>query len=123
MEPTTRNVVLPWRQDAGRDSFEPDRPDPHPLEHDGGAEGPIDDEPGLLPSGFIEWFVVAQTALPAMLYIPGSQAYRFPIRVSAYAITLLAFAIWWFDRGGKRNVRHPAQPWLLLVLLDLIIMV
>src|SRR5216684_3432660 len=114
MEPTTRNV-FPWRPHVGRDPLEPD-----PIEFE---DQPIEDEPGLLPSGFIEWFVVAQTAIPAMMFLPGSQVYRLPIRVGAYAITLLAFAIWWFARGGKRNVRHPAQPWLLLVLLDLILMI
>ena len=120
MEPTTRNVV-PWRPAVV--PIQPDPVEPDPIEMEDEAYQPVEDEPGLMPSGFIEWFVVAQTAIPAMLYIPGSQAFRLPIRVSAYAITLLAFGIWWFDRGGKRNVRHPAQPWLLLVLLDLVLMI
>jgi hypothetical protein len=89
----------------------------HALETD------ADEEKGYLPSGFIEWFVVAQTAIPAMLYLPGSQAYRLPIRIGAYAITLVAFLLWWFDRWGKRRRRHPAEIWLLLVLLLLCIMI
>ncbi len=79
MEPTTRDV-FPWQPHVGRDPLEPD-----PIEFE---DQPIEDEPGLLPSGFIEWFVVAQTAIPAMMFLPGSQVYRLPIRVGAYAITL-----------------------------------
>ena len=122
MESTTPNVV-PWRPAVRPVPIEPDPIDSDPIDMESGTHEPIEDEPGLLPSGFIEWFVVAQTAIPAMLYIPGSQAFRLPIRVGAYGITLLAFVIWWFGRGGKHNVRHPAERWLLFVLLDLVVMI
>jgi hypothetical protein len=89
---------------------------------DRGEEGSLDDE-RLLPTGFIEWFVIAQTAIPAMLYLPGSQAYRLPFRVGAYAIALVGFAIWWFSRGARRDAIHPAQRWLLLVVFYLSLMI
>ena len=75
------------------------------------------------PTGFLEWFVVGQTVLPAFMYFPGSQSFRFPIRVAAFAISLLAFAMWWFGRGGRRPFRHPADRWLVLVLLCLSLMI
>jgi hypothetical protein len=81
------------------------------------------DEERLRPTGFIEWFVVAQTAIPAMLYLPGSQAYRLPLRIGAYAITLIGFMIWWFDRGARQDVRHPAQRWLIFTTLYLALMI
>ena len=45
-----------------------------------------------IPWGFAEVFVISQTALPALLYLPGSQPFRLPIRISAFAISLAAFA-------------------------------
>ena len=72
---------------------------------------------GWMPSGFVEWFAVGQTLLPALLFLPGSQAYRLPIRTGAYAVSLLAFALWWFDRGGRRRGRHPATGWIVLTVV------
>lgn len=92
------------------------------ADDDHSDEGSLDEE-RLLPTGFIEWFVVAQTAIPAMLYLPGSQAYRLPFRIGAYAIALFGFALWWFDRGATREVRHPAQRWLLLIVFYLSLMI
>ena len=37
--------------------------------------------PSPTPWGFPELFVISQTALPALLYLPGTQAFRLPIRV------------------------------------------
>src|SRR5580765_8209849 len=61
---------------------------------------------GWRPSGFVEWFAVGQTLLPALLFLPGSQAYRLPIRTGAYAVSLVAFVVWWFDRGGRQRGKH-----------------
>jgi hypothetical protein len=95
-------------------------PDAIPLfgdaESDGVDAGP-DRTPGWRPSGFIEWFAVGLTLLPALLFIPGSQAYRLPIRTGAYAISLFALALWWFHRGGQQRTRHPAGAWIGLTLM------
>lgn len=67
------------------------------------------------PWGFAEIFVISQTALPALLYLPGTQAIRFPIRVSAFAISLLAFG-WWLLQPRVRTAPARAQAWLTAVL-------
>jgi hypothetical protein len=78
----------------------------------------LDKEP-LRPSGFAEWFALGLTFLPALLFLPGSQAYRLPLRIGAYAISLYAFILWWFDRAGRKEGKHPAERYLILVLLVL----
>jgi hypothetical protein len=77
---------------------------------------------GWRPSGFVEWFAVGQTLLPALLFLPGSQAYRLPIRTGAYAVSLVAFVVWWFDRGGRQRGKHPATGWIMLTMLWLVLM-
>lgn len=81
---------------------------------------PLDKE-SPRPSGFAEWFVLSQTLLPALMFLPGSQAYRLPLRVGAYAISLFAFALWWFDRAGRKEGKHPAEPYLMFVLVILLV--
>src|SRR5258706_13921616 len=82
--------------------------------HDEGMEDDPKHKLGWMPSGFVEWFAVGQTLLPALMFIPGSQAYRLPIRTGAYAISLVAFALWGFDRGGRPRGKHPATRWIRL---------
>ena len=55
------------------------------------------------PWGFPELFVISQTALPALLYLPGTQPFRLPIRISAFAISLVALA-WWLVTS-RHNIR------------------
>ncbi|MEP6914204.1 MAG: hypothetical protein ABJC89_01100, partial [Acidobacteriota bacterium] len=43
------------------------------------------------PWGFPEVFVISQTALPALLYLPGTQSFRLTLRFSAFAISLGAY--------------------------------
>ena len=74
------------------------------------------------PRGLVEWFVVAQTAIPALLFLPGTQVIRLPIRVGAYVATLFGLWLWWM-RGSPRARRHPAERWLWLVGLWLAVMV
>jgi hypothetical protein len=85
------------------------------LRDDAMEDGPVQ-KLGWLPSGFVEWFAVGQTLLPALLFIPGSQAYRLPIRTGAYAVSLVAFVMWWFDRGGRQRGNHPATGWIYLTM-------
>ena len=56
------------------------------------------------PWGFPEVFVISQTALPALLYLPGTQPFRLPIRISAFAISLAALA-WWLIESTTQHVR------------------
>lgn len=83
---------------------------------------PLDEE-SLIPSGGIEWFVVAQTAIPALLYLPGSQAIRLPVRIGAYGVALAGFLIWWAFYSRPTVRPHPARGWLMGVLACLCVMV
>ena len=62
-----------------------------------------------VPWGFAEVFIISQTALPALLYLPGSQAFRLPIRFSAFAISLAAFA-WYQVESTMQAPRSQMQP-------------
>jgi hypothetical protein len=73
-----------------------------------------------IPWGFAELFVISQTALPALLYLPGTQAARLPIRFSAFGISLIAFA--WYQLYPPPVPRARTQPWLVAVLSLLILM-
>lgn len=73
-----------------------------------------------LPWNFAEWFVVSQTLLPALLYLPGTQAFRVPIRMGCYGITLAALIYYW--RSSKRSAHHPAVPWLIASMIYLTVM-
>ena len=43
--------------------------------------------------GWLEWFMVAQTALPALMFIPGLSAVRTPSRIAAFSIALVAWGV------------------------------
>jgi hypothetical protein len=64
--------------------------------------------------GWLEVFVLSQTVLPALLFVPGLSAGRTPIRIAAYAIAPLA---WFFvarrERRRPGSDSFPARPWLL----------
>ena len=66
---------------------------------------------GRIKWGFPEIFVISQTALPAMLYLPGSQGFRLALRFSAFAISLAAF-VWWQIESDVRPPAHRASPWV-----------
>ena len=72
--------------------------------------------------GFAEVFIISQTALPALLYLPGSQAFRLPIRFSAFGISLAAFA-WYQIQSTVQTARSQTQPWVAAVMGLLAIMV
>ncbi|MBC7911871.1 MAG: hypothetical protein H7Y30_15295 [Pyrinomonadaceae bacterium] len=71
--------------------------------------------------GFAEFFVISQTAFPAILFLPGTQALRLPLRVAAFAVSLAALA-WWLG-SRRRHAPHPATHWLLLAVVYLILMI
>ena len=62
--------------------------------------------------GFPEWFAVAQVAGPALLYLPGTQVFRVPLRVGVFAFSLLGLV--WCLRTPRATRNHPA--WTLLVI-------
>jgi hypothetical protein len=86
------------------------------------AEVPLDAE-SLVPSRWIEWFVIAQTAIPALLYLPGSQVIRLPVRIGSYGVALAGFGIWWAFYSRPRLSAHPARGWLMGVLGCLALMI
>lgn len=71
--------------------------------------------PETIPWGFPELFIISQTALPALLYFPGTQPIRQSIRVSAFVISLAAFA-WWLMSNTERRPQHKAASWLAAVM-------
>jgi hypothetical protein len=70
--------------------------------------------------GFAELFVISQTALPALLYLPGTQAFRLGIRFSAFAISLAALA--WYLMNGSRPRSHPAVKGVITIVMLLGVM-
>ncbi len=71
-----------------------------------------------MPWGWIEWFIIAQTFLPGLLFIPGlSQvpAFRTSTRIASYLIALVAW-IWISQRNSsqRRVAPLPARGWLIL---------
>lgn len=71
--------------------------------------------------GFPEFFIISQTALPALLYLPGTQAFRLPIRTAAFAISLAVF-VWWLVESTGRVRASRAQSWVAAVMALLTIM-
>ncbi len=73
------------------------------------------------PWGFAEVFIISQTALPALLYLPGSQSFRLAIRFSAFAISLAAFA-WYAIESTTQAPRSQMQPWVAAIMSLLALM-
>jgi hypothetical protein len=71
--------------------------------------------------GFPEFFVVSQTLIPALLYLPGTQPFRLYIRVASFAISF-ATLLWWAVAAAKTSRPHRAQPWLLAALAYVVVM-
>ncbi|MBV8129453.1 MAG: hypothetical protein JO114_17545 [Planctomycetaceae bacterium] len=61
--------------------------------------------------GLPEWFAVSQVAGPALLYLPGSQPFRVPLRMGVFALSLMGL-VWCLRRSRFARV-HPS--WILLV--------
>lgn len=83
---------------------------------------PVESTSTRIPWGFAEWFIISQTALPALLILPGTQAFRLPIRMSAFLLPLGAFVKWNLD-SEVSNRPSRAQSWVFAILFLLTIMV
>jgi hypothetical protein len=72
---------------------------------------------GPMPGwGWLEWFMVAQTALPALMFIPGLSVVRSPARIAAFSIALVAWgAIAVKGKSPRPGRAFPATPWLAAV--------
>jgi hypothetical protein len=59
--------------------------------------------------GWLEWIVISQTALPAMMYIPGASRYRFVSRILGTVLPLIAWgAVAMSGRQVVGGRRYPA---------------
>src|SRR4051794_8978812 len=81
--------------------------------------------PRVVPWGWLEWFLIAQTFIPALLFLPGIGQVRVVIRVATFGVALMA---WWSiyqsgkTRAGARSFASGkwlkvASGWLLLLVL------
>jgi hypothetical protein len=75
----------------------------------------------VAPWGFPEFFVVSQTAIPALLYLPGSQQFRLYIRIASFAISF-ATLLWWATMAARKAPPHRAQPWILASMAYVVVM-
>ena len=66
--------------------------------------------------GIAEFFIVSQTAIPALLFLPGTQGIRFYVRVASFAISM-ALLVWWAFGNAKHSRVHPAQTWLVVSII------
>jgi len=71
--------------------------------------------------GFAEFFVVSQTLIPALLYLPGTQPFRLYIRVASFAISFATLG-WWAVAVAKTSRPHRVQPWIFAALAYLVVM-
>jgi hypothetical protein len=72
--------------------------------------------------GLAEFFIVSQTAIPAVLFLPGTQPFRFYIRVASFAISMALLA-WWAVGNSKTTRLHPAHNWLVVSIVYIAAMV
>lgn len=72
------------------------------------------------PWGFAEFFVISQTAFPALLYLPGTQNFRLPLRFAAFGISL-AVLVWWLAQPTRLPL-HRAAHWVVGVVALLALM-
>ena len=72
--------------------------------------------------GIAEFFIISQTAIPALLFLPGTQGIRFYVRVASFAISIALLA-WWGFGNARHSKVHPAQTWLLVAIVYIAAMV
>jgi hypothetical protein len=71
---------------------------------------------GFRSWGLAEFFIIGQTAIPALLYLPGTQPIRLYVRIASFGISL-AVLVWWALGNAKSRSRHPSQAWLFAALV------
>jgi hypothetical protein len=71
--------------------------------------------------GVAELFVVGQTALPALLYLQGTQPIRLYLRVASFVVSAVVLAAWMATPRPERRP-HPAEPWLIAATLYVAVM-
>ena len=78
---------------------------------------PVRESPAVkVPWGWLEWVVIGQTMIPALLFVPGLSPIRTASRIASYGITLIAGAmIYWSGRGRPGAESYPPRPWLIFV--------
>lgn len=95
-------------------------------------EGSLKSEQVFLPAarkefsvrwGFPEFFIISQTVFPAILYLPGTQPFRLPLRMAAFGVSLGALAWWLKEHVKKKEEKHPAARWLTWVVIWLTLMI
>jgi hypothetical protein len=62
--------------------------------------------------GWLEWMILAQTAIPALLFVPGVSPIRTFLRVASFLIALLAWAVVGLSGRKALGRGFPAAPWL-----------
>ena len=85
------------------------------IGHRGVASAPAEVATRTAPWGFPEVFVISQTALPALLYLPGTQAFRLSIRVAAFAISLARVRLV-ADHVGRQAAGASRHSWVAAVM-------
>ena len=78
-------------------------------------------EPRTGKWGLPECFAIAQVAGPALLYLPGSQGFRAPLRVGVFAFSLIGIV--WSLRGPRLTKVHPSLILLLIAALYMVILI
>ena len=72
--------------------------------------------------GFLEWFVIGQTALPALVYLQIFHPLRFYLRTGAFLVSLAAL-LWVQFHKKVEGSRHPSGPWLICAIAYLALMI
>lgn len=68
-----------------------------------------------VPWGWLEWFIIIQSSIPVLLFIPGASVLRLFTRVAAFLVAILAWlAIWIRGRRFPQDRIFLPTPWLLL---------
>jgi hypothetical protein len=79
------------------------------------------DVPQFPKFGPAEFFVIAQTALPALLFLPGTQPVRLYLRVASFVLSAAILAVWATQTRPRRQ-SHPAEPWLIAATIYVAVM-